>query len=73
MRIFPMFIVLGARKPLRREVRLKNAIMRFIMLFCSHLAALHHQCFRPSWARNYDCDKEISVPTRQAECSFETR
>ena len=40
-------------------------------LCCSHPAAHLRQCSRPSWVRNYDCDKGISVPTRLTECSSE--
>ena len=66
-----MHIVLGATKPLRLEACSRSITLRSIMLFCSHLAVLRRQCFRPLWVRNYDCNKGISVPTRLTEGSFE--
>ena len=47
----------------------RSTTMPFIMLCCNHLAAHLRQCSRPLWVRNYDCDKEISVPIRLIECS----
>ena len=52
---------------------LEEHTMRFTMSYCSRLAVPHHQCFRPLWARNCDCDKGISVPIPRIECSSEKR